>query len=82
MKAIVSDISKCYGCRACELACSWHHHGVFSPALSDIQVSRNNRTGVIKLSIDNSSCDLCDAEEEPLCIKYCAYEALTLREVG
>jgi len=81
MKTIVCDISHCYGCRICELTCSWHHNRVFAPALSDIKVSKNNRTGAIEWAVDNSTCDLCNSEEEPLCIKYCAYKALALKEV-
>lgn len=80
MKTIVCNLIRCSGCRICELSCSWHHSRVFSPNLSDIKVTRNNRTGVIKWSIDSSTCDLCNNEEEPLCIKYCAYKVLALKE--
>ena len=76
MMKILSDIEACYGCRVCELVCSFHHSGVFSPELSSIRVSRNNRTGEIGLSID-STCDSCMGEEQPLCVKYCLYRALT-----
>ena len=80
MKSIAHDPSRCYGCRTCELACSWHTHRVFSPALSKIQVSRDNRTGTSVWSIDDSGCDLCRTEAEPLCVRYCSYEALTVGE--
>jgi len=72
---IVIDTKACYGCRTCELACSFHHKGVFSPSLSSIRVSRNNQTAEIKWFID-STCDFCNEETEPLCVKYCAYGAL------
>ncbi len=65
----------CYGCRTCELACSFHHARVFSPELSSIKISRNNRTAKIELSID-SSCDSCQGEAQPLCVEYCLYGAL------
>ena len=72
---IAVDVATCTGCRLCELACSFHHQRVFSPDLSSIRVLRNNRTGKIGLSI-NSTCDFCQGEEQPLCVKYCLYGAL------
>ena len=75
MLKIVRDAEACYGCRTCELVCSFHYERVFSPELSSIKVSRNNRDGEIKWSID-STCDSCRGEAQPLCVKYCAYGAL------
>jgi len=72
---IKRDHTACYGCRTCELACSFHHEKVFSPDLSSIKVWRNNRTGVIKWTID-STCDSCSGESGPLCVRLCAYQAL------
>ena len=73
---ILLDASRCKGCRACELACSFHHsgHKSFNPAISCTRVSRDNDTARITLSVD-STCDLCIGEERPLCVKYCAYGA-------
>ena len=76
---IVRDAKECYGCKTCELICSFHHGRVFSPELSSIKVSRNNRTAQIGWFID-STCDSCKGESQPLCVKYCAYGAL--KEVG
>jgi len=75
MLKIVRDATACYGCRICELVCSFHHARVFSPELSSIRVSRNNRNGEIEWSID-STCDSCKGEAKPLCVEYCAYGAL------
>jgi anaerobic carbon-monoxide dehydrogenase iron sulfur subunit len=72
---IVNNPVACYGCGICELACSFHHQKVFSPALSSIKVLKNNRTGKVKWSID-TTCDSCKGQEQPLCIKYCVYGAL------
>jgi carbon-monoxide dehydrogenase iron sulfur subunit len=72
---ILIDAEACYGCRMCELACSFHHKGVFSPGASSIKVSRDNQDGELRLSID-SSCDLCRGESYPQCVEYCVYEAL------
>lgn len=68
----------CFGCRTCELACSFHHEGVFGPELSSIRVSRCNQTAVITWSVD-SSCDGCTKEDLPLCVRYCSYGALRQR---
>ena len=72
---ILTDASACCGCRVCELACSFHHSRVFSPEASSIKVSRNNQNGEIGLFID-STCDLCQGEDWPLCIEYCVYGAI------
>jgi anaerobic carbon-monoxide dehydrogenase iron sulfur subunit len=38
-KALTVNLEKCTGCRSCELACSFKHHGEYNPAMSNIQVS-------------------------------------------
>jgi len=75
---IVANSKACTGCRVCELMCSFHHKGVFSPDSSSIRVLSNYRTGMSELSID-STCDSCRGEEQPLCISYCVFGVL--REV-
>ena len=65
----------CYGCRTCELVCSYHHKKVFSPELSSITVSLNNLTGEIGWRVD-STCDSCQDEPGPLCVSHCVYGAL------
>ena len=72
---IVVDTEACEGCRICELVCSFHHKGVFSPELSSIRVSRDNRSGKIELFI-NSTCDSCMGESRSLCVEHCLSRAL------
>lgn len=67
----------CYGCRACQLICSFHHTGEFNPDKGSIKVTRNYVDGTITWSLD-STCDGCVNEKAPLCIKYCAYNAIEL----
>ena len=74
---LIRDQKACYGCRACELICSFHHLGVFSPRGGAIKVSKDNRTGKINWSVD-STCDFCKGEDLPLCRRYCNYGALRL----
>jgi anaerobic carbon-monoxide dehydrogenase iron sulfur subunit len=72
---INNELTRCYGCRTCELACSFHHEGVFAPERASIKVTKCNRTGVISWQLA-ASCDGCANEDQPLCVKYCAYGAL------
>ncbi len=64
------NVGVCTGCRICELVCSFHHKEVFSPELSSIKISKNNRSAEIELSVD-STCDLC-----LLCAESCCFGAL------
>ena len=75
MGHIARNAALCYGCKTCQLVCSFHHTGSFWPERSSIQVSRNPQTGVIRWSIDRT-CDQCEREEQPLCVRYCSYNAL------
>lgn len=76
---IIRDAGKCYGCRTCELACSYHHAKIFSPAYSSIEVDSDMRSGTITWCI-SKTCDGCAGEPEALCVKYCAYKALKIRD--
>lgn len=73
--SIVIKSEACYGCRMCELICSFHHTGAFAPEASSIKIFNRFRTGEISQSID-STCDSCQGETQPLCVKYCVYGAL------
>ena len=77
MSRIVRDAAHCYGCKSCQLVCSFHHTASFWPEKSSIQVTRNPQTGVVKWTIDGT-CDVCKREEKPLCVKFCSYAALRM----
>jgi Fe-S-cluster-containing hydrogenase component 2 len=68
---------KCYGCRSCELACSFHHRGAFSPGGGSIRAFKDHETGAIHWQRDRT-CDFCRGEERPWCIRFCSYEALEI----
>jgi len=77
---IFRDPKACYGCRACELICSFHRHSEFRPGAGAITVRKDNRTGEISWR-KGSTCDFCEGERQLLCVKYCTYKALrVLRE--
>lgn len=67
---------KCKGCLRCELVCSYHksEHKLFKPALSSTKVLRSNENKVITMIIDET-CDFCESEDAPLCVKYCVFGA-------
>ncbi len=74
---IIRNRHLCTTCKACQLACSFHHTHSFWPDKSSIDISRNPMNGKIKWRII-STCDQCWDEEEPLCVKFCAYDALKI----
>jgi len=47
-KRLVVDPSLCSGCRACETACSFFHHGIYSPSLARLHVVKLEDLGVDK----------------------------------
>ena len=79
---ITLDEKRCTGCHSCELICSFHHAQVFSHDLSSINVLVINRTGERRWSVDETSCDLCEGEKVPLCVKFCPLHCLRMREVA
>ena len=77
---------RCTGCRACELACSFHFTRAFSRKASALEIRRFEPEGRFEISIVSRSvggsrvCDLCEGETEPMCIKYCDTDALKMEE--
>ena len=74
---MIFDTKYCTGCRTCEMACSYHHKGIFSPSISSIEiVDKPKELGfgiTFHIDPDNShlACDGCQGLGEPLCVKYC-----------
>jgi len=70
------ETTLCTGCRTCELACSYHHTGVFQPSKSSIEITGSPKEGfklvLFEAPHDNrAACDGCRGLEEPLCIRFC-----------
>jgi Fe-S-cluster-containing hydrogenase component 2 len=69
MKVLVADVEKCSGCRMCEVACSYKHHGAFWPAVAHIQVVSLKKEG-IHYPI------LCEQCERAPCQSVCPVQAI------
>ena len=65
----------CVGCRACELACSYHHRQIFPRKITSIEVQRKGREGKFGIILYRQAKDgrmACDcAEGKELCLNYC-----------
>lgn len=70
----------CVSCCCCEVACSFHHTRDFQPSRSSIQVHQDESGKRISLSV-LTTCDLCQGEEELLCIRFCPRKGVLSREL-
>ena len=85
---LIADSAKCTGCRACEIACSYHHGKLFSFRLASLRIQRVEREGKISILLYEDltkkergkrfPCDLCADEPVPMCVKYCVPGAITV----
>ena len=72
VRKTIFDTETCTGCRTCEIACSYHHRGIFSPSISSIEIKdRWKQLGFAILFHQRDenghlACDRCQGEEEPL----------------
>ena len=42
---MIFEMPNCGGCRTCEMACSYHHAGMFQPSISSIQIADKQSIG-------------------------------------
>jgi anaerobic carbon-monoxide dehydrogenase iron sulfur subunit len=68
-KNLIVHTERCTACRACELACSMKHHGLFSPSRSRIQVNVFLEDAVYI----PTACTQCD---QAWCVKICPTGAI------
>ena len=79
--AIIMGTKKCTGCRACEIACSYHHRQFFKPSIASIRVKRCDIKGnfAVKLMHYRQAEDghlACDcSKNQEFCIRYCPVTA-------
>lgn len=70
---VQTDVSKCTGCRSCQLICSITHAEIFNPAMARVRIS--TKEPQITFEPECTHCGLC--------ARYCLYGALTVvREEG
>ena len=67
---------QCCGCRSCELACSYHHVGLFKPGVSSIEITDTFKPTIrvdFYRTSDNGhiACDRCEGLAVPLCVQFC-----------
>ncbi|MDI6823520.1 MAG: 4Fe-4S dicluster domain-containing protein [Bacillota bacterium] len=72
---ILVDPALCSGCRACEVACSFGHEGVFGPGLARIRVVKVEEEGYDRPVV----CHQC---RRPPCAQACPTGALTRDEAA
>lgn len=74
---MIFKMDKCGGCRTCEIACGYHHEGVFRPAVSSIRIIDNeDGPGYAVMLVESATqsaraCDGCEDLEVPWCVEYC-----------
>jgi len=70
---MINDMTDCGGCRTCEMACAFHHTGMFSFKDSSIRIlDKGNEKGYLVELL--GSCDYCLNEKIPLCVQYCNHK--------
>ncbi len=65
----------CTACRACVIACHFHHTRLFGTAQSSIHIRYDGDTADLTIEFDGT-CDLCIGEKYRLCVKACVPNAL------
>ena len=68
-KSLTIDPQKCTGCLQCEMACSYHHEGVFNPSKSRIKVFTFHDQGLFA----PYTCTQC---AEAWCLHACPVDAI------
>jgi len=91
LNRITVDAAQCSGCRYCEMVCSYHHEGKFSPTLSRVSVIREDRYGM-DYPVLCRQCQPCPAQSGDgtvrvdheactgcgVCVGACPYDAIKL----
>ena len=74
---VTFETDKCGGCRSCELACSYHHRGLFQPSISSMEITNRPKELTFDVTFYRESaegriaCDQCKELAVPLCVQVC-----------
>ncbi len=68
----------CTGCKACQLACSFHRSGCLDLEDACLRIERDGCGSRITATFLAEFCDMCPEETVPYCIKFCAADALSI----
>lgn len=72
-----TDTDLCTACRACELACHYHHTRTFGTSESSVIVRYRPDVGQVAITFDRT-CDRCAEEVTPFCVQFCDPGAISL----
>lgn len=72
---LVTDPTRCVGCRTCEIVCSLSHDNICSSALSRINTTYDPQHSLSRLAVMPNVCRQCNMAD---CYLACEYEALTI----
>jgi Fe-S-cluster-containing dehydrogenase component len=75
---VVIDTGLCTACRACELACHFHHTGHFGTSRMSVHVEYEPVASRVTLGFDDT-CDGCRNEQAPVCASACVPAAIVFR---
>lgn len=70
MKHIFIDQEKCFGCRTCEIVCSFTKEKEINPTLSRIKINPRPNGKVV--------CNVCHKCNTPVCVQSCPIDAITI----
>lgn len=71
------ETERCGGCQSCQMACSFHHQGLFQPSISSLEITNSPKepgfavTFYRKSADGHIACDRCKGLEVPLCVQVC-----------
>jgi Fe-S-cluster-containing dehydrogenase component len=77
-KILLVDTALCTACRACELACHFHHSNQFGTQLASVSIQYDGDSSNLRITFE-ASCDRCPEEEVPLCARFCGPGAIKVR---
>jgi Fe-S-cluster-containing dehydrogenase component len=75
---LVTDPALCTACRACEIACHFHHTSTFGTAQSSVRVDYEPEASAVQIYF-LPTCDLCATAPAGACVTACVPGAVRTR---